>query len=210
MSMLGSCLVPSISLLNHSCDSNAHHLSEGLELVIRSMRKIAKGEEITISYIAPCLSAEERLKAVFTTYAFICQCNRCTEESEEQEILFSNSILHAQIGKAKSKLRALIDSVAAGAEELDGVETKMREICSATGRPWPMNASPLPELYAVLAEMLRKEQRWEKALQICLKTVYIIDPLCIRERLHPLRVKHLMDLCQVEAYVALGVSLINL
>lgn len=174
------------------------------------MRKIAKGEEITISYITPFLSAEERLKALFTEYAFICQCHRCNEESEEQENLFNNSILYAQVGKAKSKLQALLKSVAVGAEELDGVETKMREICSASGRAWPMNASPLPELYEVLAETLQRQQRWEKALQICLKRVFIIDPLCLRERLNPLRVKHLIDLCQVEAYVALGLSLINL
>lgn len=196
---LGSCLVPSATLINHSCDSNAHHLSEGPELVVRSSRKIAKNEEITISYIDSTQSFEDRQKALSTTYAFGCQCRKCTKGSEE--FLAGNSVFDAQIRTAKSKLHALFDALADGAQELDGVETKMQEICSETGKPWPMNTSPLPILYDLLARMFENEQRWGKALQLMLKIVYIIDPLRYPERLNPHRVKNLMELCQLEGYV---------
>lgn len=206
---LGSCLVPSATSINHSCDPNAHHLSEGPELVIRSVRKIAKNEEITISYIDSTQCFEERQKALSATYAFGCQCRKCTKGFEEQgEILTGNSVLDVPIRIAKSLLHALLDALKNGTQELDGVETRMREICSnsLSGKPWPINASPLPTLYELLARKLEAEQKWEKALYVWLKIVYIIDPLRYPERLNPHRVEHLMALCQLEGYVLLGVS----
>ena len=97
-------------------------------------------------------------------------------------------------------------------QELDGVETKMREICNEpfSGKPWPINASPLPILYELLARKFEDEQQWEKAFRVWLKIVYIIDPLRYPERLNPHRVEHLMALCQLEGYVPLGASLISL
>lgn len=201
---LGSCLVPGATLINHSCDPNAHHLSEGPELVIRSSRKIAKNEEITISYIDSTQSFEERQKALSTTYAFDCQCRKCTNGfKEQQEILTGDSVTDAPICNAKSKLHALLDTLADGNQELDGVEAKIREICNEpfSGKPWPINASPLPTLYELLARRFEDEQQWEKALYVWLKIVYIIDPLRFPERLNPHRVGHLMALCQLEGYV---------
>ena len=200
-------------MINHSCDPNAHHLSEGHKLVVRSSRKIAKNEEITISYIDYTQSFEERQKALSTTYAFGCQCPKCTKGFEEQEeILTGNSVLDAPIRNAKSKLHALLDALADGTQELDGVETKMREICNEpfSGKPWPINASPVPNLYELLARKFEDEQQWGKALCVRLKIVYIIDPLRYPERLNPHRVAHLMALCQLEGYVPLGVLLTKL
>ena len=207
---LGSSLVPSATLINHSCDPNAHHLSEGPELIVRSFRKIAKNEEITISSIDPTQSFEERQKALSTTYAFGCQCRKCTKGFEEQgEILTGNSVLDAPIRNAKYQLHALLDALADGIQELDGIETKMQEICNEafSGKPWPINASPLPTLYGLLARRFEDEQQWKKALLVRLKIVYIIDPLSYPERLNPHRVEHLMALCQLEGYVPLRMSL---
>lgn len=208
---LGSCLVPSATLINHSCDSNAHHISEGSELVVRSSRKIAKNEEITISYIDSTQSFEERQNALSTTYAFGCQCCKCTKGLEEQEeILTGNLVSDAPIRNAKSNLHALLDALVDGTQELDGVETKMRETCNESGKPWPINSPPLPALYLLLARKFETEQQWGKALKVWLKIVYIIDPIRYPERLNPHRVEHLMALCQLEGYVPLGASLTNL
>lgn len=201
---LGSSLVSSAALINHSCDPNAHHLSEGPELVVRSSRKIAKNEEITISYIESTQSFEDRQRTLSTTYGFGCQCRKCAKGFEEQgEILTGNFVLDAPIRNAKSKLHALVDALADGTQELDGVETKMREICNEpfSGKPWPINASPLPTLYELLARKFEDERQWERALHVWLKIVYIIDPLRYPERLNPHRVEHLMALCQLEGYV---------
>lgn len=206
---LGSCLVPGAALINHSCDPNAHHLSEGPELVIRSLRQITKEEEITISYVDPTQPFEERQKALYAAYGFACQCRKCTNGFEEQqEILTGDPVTDAPIRSANSKLHALVGTLAAvGDQELDGVETKIREICkeSLSGKPWPINASPLPILYEILARRFEDAQQWKKALQVWLKIVYIIDPLRFPERLNPHRLVHLMALCRLEGYVPFGV-----
>jgi len=206
---LGSCLVLGATLINHSCDPNAHHLSEGPELVIRSIRRIAKNEEITISYINPTQSFEERQKTLSTSYAFRCQCRKCTSGFEEQqEMLTGDSVIDSPIRNAKSKLHALVATLADGSQELDGVEIKIQEICSqsSSGKPWPISASPLPTLYELLARRFEIEQQWKKALQVWLKIVYIVDPLRFPERLSPHRVGHLMALCQLERYVLLDLT----
>lgn len=128
---LGSCLVPSATLINHSCDSNTHHFSEGPELVFRSSRKIAKNEEIVISYIVPTQSFEERHKALRKTYAFDCQCRKCIKGIKE--FLAGNSVFDPQIHKAKSELRALFDAFAHGTQELDGIETRSEKSVGKLG-----------------------------------------------------------------------------
>lgn len=210
---VGSCLVPGATLINHSCDPNAHHLSEESEVAIRSSRKIAKNEEITISYMDSTQSFEERQKTLFTTYAFGCQCRKCTNGfQEQQEILTGDSVVDAQIRIAESKLQALLNMLAEGNQELDGVETSIQEICNEppSGKPWPINAFPLPILYDLLATRFADEQQWKKALQIRLKIVYVIDPLRYPEKLNPHRVYHLMALCQLEGYVPLEFLLADL
>lgn len=176
----------------------------------RSSRKIAKNEEIIISYIDSKQSFKERQKALFTTYTFGCQCRKCTNGFEEQqEILTGDSVIDGPIRSTKSKLHAWLDTLAEGDQELDGVETKTREICHEpfSGKPWPISASPLPALYVLLARRFEDEQQWRKALYVRLKIVYIVDPLRFPERLNPHRVGHLMALCQLEGYVPLELTL---
>ena len=151
---LGSCLVPGAALINHSCYPNAHHLSEGPELVVRSCHKLAKNEEITISYIDSSQCFEERQKALFTAYAFACQCCRCTEGFEEQgEILTGDPALDTPIHFARSQLHALLHALADYNQDLSSVEAKIRETCNSLSprKPWPINISPIPDIYITLA-----------------------------------------------------------
>lgn len=200
---IGSCLVPGAALINHSCSPNAHHLSEGPELVLRSCRRIAKNEEITISYIDPTQSFEERQKALFTAYAFDCQCCRCTEGFEEQgEILTGDPILDAPIHIARSQLDALLHALVDDDQELSSVDARIQETYNSlsSGKPWPISISPIPTIYVTLATMFEEKQQWEEALRRGLKIVYVVDPLRYPERLNLHRVEDLMSLCQLEAY----------
>lgn len=200
---LGSCLVPGAALINHSCWPNAHHLSEGPESVVRSCRSIAKNEEITISYIDPTQSFEERQNALLTAYAFACKCCRCTEGSEEQgKMLTGDPILHTPTHRARSQLHALLSALVDDDQELGSVETKMREICNdlSSEKPWPIYISPIPNIYVTLARRFEEKQQWEKALHHWLRIVYVIDPLRYPDRLNVHRVENLMSLTQSEAY----------
>lgn len=199
---LGNCLVPSAALINHSCSPNSHHLSEGPELVVRSYRSIAKNEEITLSYVNSAQSLEERQKMLANGYGFGCQCLRCQKEYKEQETMaLKDSVPNASVLFAKSELYTLYIMLITGQHELNGVETKMRQICNQSGKPWPLNASPLPDLYVFLTERYEEEQQWQKALCTRLKLVYIINPLRYPQRIHPCRVEHLMTLSCLEWYV---------
>ena len=153
--MLGSCLVPGAALINHSCFPNTHHLSDGPELVVRSCRKIAKNEEITISYIDPTNSFRERQEALFTAYAFTCQCRRCLEGFEEHgEILTGDPNIDAPIHLARSELNDLLHALRIDDQDLSGVEARIQEICNKkrSGKPWPISAAPVPTIYVVLAK----------------------------------------------------------
>lgn len=203
---LGSCLVPCAALINHSCSPNAHHISEGPELVIRSCRPIAKNEEITISYVDQTRSLEDRQEALLTRYLFICECPRCARGLDEQgEILTGDPTLDKPIRVALSRLHALLDALVKDdkSQELSSVEATMREICheATPEKPWPINVHPIPTIYGALAKRFEDKREWEKAFFCQLKTVYVIDPLRYPERANPHRVESLMALCQLEKYV---------
>ena len=199
---LGSCLVPGAAMINHSCFPNTHHLSEGPELVVRSCRKIAKNEEITISYTDPTKSFKERQEALFTAYVFTCQCCRCSEGFEEHgEILTGDPIIDAPIHLARSELNNLLHALRIDDQELSSVEARIQEICNSQsfGKPWPINAAPIADIYVLLAGRLEDKQQWKEALHHWLNIVYVIDPLRFTDRINPHRVEHLMSLTQIEA-----------
>lgn len=201
---LGSCLDPGAALVNHSCRPNAHHLSEGPELVFRSCRRIAKDDEITISYIDPTQCFEERQKKLFIEYAFACLCSRCADGSEERvEMLTGDPTLDTSIGLARSQLHAMFYALADHDQELSSMEVKIRETFNSLSstKPWPIDFPPIPEIHVMLAKRFEMEQHWEKAIQYSLKIVYVIDPLRYPDRLNMHRVENLMSLTQVEGYV---------
>ena len=199
--MLGSCLVPGAALINHSCYPNAHHLSEGPELVVRSCRQIGKHEEIKIAYIDTTHSFKERQEALFTAYAFTCQCCRCSKGfGEHVEILTGDPTIDAPFHLARSELNDLLHALRIDDQELGGVEARIQEICSSegSGKPWPINTAPIPNIYVVLAQRFEEKQQWKEALYHWLKVVYVIDPMQYTDRFNPHRVEHLMSLAQLE------------
>ena len=107
-----------------------------------------------------------------------------------------------QIHSTKSDLHALLKSLAIGTLGVNDVEIQMQKLCAkvTSGKPWPIDAYPLPYLYQSLARKCELEQRWKKAFRYQLKIVYLIDPLRYLERWNPHRVENLMALCQLEGY----------
>jgi SET and MYND domain-containing protein len=60
--------------INHSCDPNAFAYFEGRKLHVRSLKKIAAGEEITICYLDPTLDVAARRALLKHEYLFDCNC----------------------------------------------------------------------------------------------------------------------------------------
>ena len=64
-------------MINHSCDPNAHVFFEGGQLRVRSLKAIAAGEEITVSYTPSMLNVASRKVLLDHKYFFDCYCEFC-------------------------------------------------------------------------------------------------------------------------------------
>lgn len=62
------------AVINHSCDPNAHVFFQGRQLKVRSLKKIAPGDEITICYLDPRMEMTNRQKILQREYFFECSC----------------------------------------------------------------------------------------------------------------------------------------
>lgn len=84
---LGSAVFPVGALLNHSCQPNCilmyQYDAEALCFVqhIRTLRRIAEGEELTHSYIDSGLVTNDRQSRLYQQFEFICSCSRCVRVS---------------------------------------------------------------------------------------------------------------------------------
>ena len=208
--MLGSCLIPTAAMMNHSCDDNTHPISQGPVLTVRSIRALKKNEELTITYINPARCIEERQEKLLEQYGFHCFCSRYRMAcNDPREFLTGDKSKDQQIHKARLELSGLIDAVIEGHQDPEEAKTAIRKLCQEAANPtsWPIFAYPLPSVHTVLAEMVDGQNRWEKALKIRIKLGYLIDPLCYPEPLEMQRVQNLMDLCQLERLVFLKMLL---
>lgn len=53
-------------------------LGYGPRLVVRSIKKIKKGEEVTVAYTDPLQPKAMRQSELWSKYRFICCCKRCS------------------------------------------------------------------------------------------------------------------------------------
>lgn len=66
--------------MNHACRPNAHYYfdAETLTQHVHALRTILPGEEITISYIDPAQTIEDRKASLETSWGFSCTCKACS------------------------------------------------------------------------------------------------------------------------------------
>ena len=68
------------SFFNHSCDPNCFYFGIANMLILKSIKDIKKGEELTISYIEPKPMALR--KNALLKWDFTCDCKYCKQEAE--------------------------------------------------------------------------------------------------------------------------------
>ncbi|KAJ3304969.1 hypothetical protein HDV03_002199 [Kappamyces sp. JEL0829] len=78
-SAIGVGLFPLTAMLNHSCQPNAVYATgdEG-QMVVKSIRPIAEGEQVFVSYVDLFAPRWERRGVLLTTKFFWCECQRCS------------------------------------------------------------------------------------------------------------------------------------
>lgn len=100
----GTGLYIEASVLNHSCDPNAATVYFGPTLVLKAIKPIATGDEITINYVDFTLDPFRRQTALLKSFYFRCLCHRC--ESNESHFKYKRIVsLRYQILNESLKVR---------------------------------------------------------------------------------------------------------
>lgn len=82
---VGIAFDPVASLINHSCDPNSVMTFDGRSLSVRTLKEIARDDELTISYIDNTNPTHKRQDELMERYFFKCECTRCTSYAESQD-----------------------------------------------------------------------------------------------------------------------------
>ena len=79
---IGSAVYPTVSLTNHSCAQNTMRYHEGNACVLRAVRTIEEGEEITDNYgfFYQMHSLSDRRLLMERQYFFRCECRACVAD----------------------------------------------------------------------------------------------------------------------------------
>ena len=76
-------LCPLFACLNHSCGSNATDVQTSCDhVVVRAVRAIKRGEEVTIQYRASTMDSVTRRRELREFWMFDCDCERCRDRTE--------------------------------------------------------------------------------------------------------------------------------
>ncbi|KAF3767117.1 SET domain-containing protein [Cryphonectria parasitica EP155] len=181
----GSFLDLVVSMINHSCDANAHVFFEGRELRCRALRDIPAGSEITVNYYpTPRLDVLLR-RSTLKQYMFItCNCHKCKDEMAEHVA----AAVDRQDHLAKFK-QGQLDLLKLG-EDAERAFSRSHTVKSCIsfqdqigniieksfpGGHWPHHIEPLPSIYRTLGSMYR-DMHYVVGLEFVLKgTIYVRD-----------------------------------
>ncbi|ELK10625.1 SET and MYND domain-containing protein 3 [Pteropus alecto] len=107
MQEVGVGLYPSMSLLNHSCDPNCSIVFNGPHLLLRAVRDIEAGEELTICYLDMLMTSEERRKQLRDQYCFECDCSRCQTQDKDADMLTGDEQVWKEVQESLKKIEEL-------------------------------------------------------------------------------------------------------
>jgi hypothetical protein len=87
------------SRFNHSCRPNVVRLRRGRKMHYIASRRVAKGDELCISYVPPRMA--EKREALLKDYGFACACGQCDRDDEVEvcdecgaEMLLGQCVMH--------------------------------------------------------------------------------------------------------------------
>ncbi|KAM6278950.1 histone-lysine N-methyltransferase SMYD3 [Porphyrio hochstetteri] len=184
MQDVGVGVYPSMSLLNHSCDPNCVIIFEGYQLLLRSIREIQIGEELTISYIESLMPTSERQKQLMRQYCFECDCLLCQNQEKDAEKLAGEEHAWKEVRDAVNEVRC------SKSKEWEQILSRCQNLLSSNkGRLPDTNIYQLDMLDIAMDACINLES-WEEALQYGTRT---LGPYRLHyPGFHPLRAVQLM------------------
>ncbi|MEE6462805.1 hypothetical protein FKM82_001706 [Ascaphus truei] len=84
---VGVGIFPNLCLINHDCWPNCTVIFNNGKIELRSLGKINKGEELSVSYVDFLNLSEDRRKQLKKQYYFDCTCEHCTKRSKDDLFL---------------------------------------------------------------------------------------------------------------------------
>ncbi|KAH9260057.1 hypothetical protein BASA81_001829 [Batrachochytrium salamandrivorans] len=117
-----------LAMVNHSCAPNCIKWGarDGVDhSEVRATRKIAKGEEITFSYLVPLLrSRTARRRALHGQFGFDCTCELC-------DLAVCPPALETGLEQAKETLELVLEQVESGEELIMDAKSAFAKVCKA-------------------------------------------------------------------------------
>ena len=104
------------SFCNHSCVPNGKRTFFGDVMVVRALLPLSQGDEITLGYISPDISIDERDKTLERDFGFQCDCWYCREEKVDGEAAHKRrkNISGTELPKAMALVHQAIGNARAG------------------------------------------------------------------------------------------------
>ncbi|KAM3939861.1 histone-lysine N-methyltransferase SMYD1 isoform 2-T2 [Leptodactylus fuscus] len=84
---VGVGIFPNLCLVNHNCWPNCTVIFNNGKIELRSLGKINKGDELSVSYVDFLNLSEERRKQLKKQYYFDCTCEHCTKGTKDDLLL---------------------------------------------------------------------------------------------------------------------------
>ncbi|XP_041418692.1 histone-lysine N-methyltransferase SMYD3 isoform X2 [Xenopus laevis] len=194
MQDVGVGLYPSMSLLNHSCDPNCVIVFEGTCLLLRTVKEIPKGEELTISYIDVKMPTQGRRDQLQRQYSFTCDCHRCLIRDKDEDMLAGDADTSREVERSVSRLEELLSQNKAE-EALNLCKTLMNRYYLPD-----KNIHQLKVLDCAMDACINLGL-WEEALQFGLQT---LEPYSLYySNYHPVRAVQLMKVGKLQNYQGL-------
>ncbi|KAM9316757.1 histone-lysine N-methyltransferase SMYD3 [Gastrophryne carolinensis] len=191
MQDVGVGLYPSMSLLNHSCDPNCVIVFEGTCLQLRTVKKIDKSEELTISYIDVKMPSDLRQIQLQRQYCFRCDCNRCLSKDKDEDMLSGD------INSSKDMERSVITL-----KELQ-CQLKDKEVLSLSKKLLSNCGLPYKNIHLLNILDLAMDScinlgMWEEALKFGIQT---LEPYSLYySNYHPVRAVQLIKVGKLQLH----------
>ncbi|KAI9838683.1 MAG: hypothetical protein M1819_004997 [Sarea resinae] len=215
---IGICVDPLAASINHSCDYNSVVTFDGPCLYVRTLRPLAKDEEVSISYIDCTNPFARRQSDLKDRYFFTCTCAKCKKgtSGKEDAILTpapdeEDSDSEPDVGPDSALVRATeaagFSTLESAKHVLDNEELHFRlasglRLFSGSSSFWPIYRQPWPSIRQQYAIACISTGNWTQALGHMLFIYFYIDPVLFPQSFHPVRVVHNWTLAILILHVA--------
>lgn len=204
---MGLAFDPVLCTANHSCFPNAYIVFLGPLVSMRSLVRIAKDEEIFISYVDTTNPYGIRHAELVERYCFECQCSKCGLDSQQKDGFSRPTGTPAndwEVGSDKLQMQ-MFERLEEGRREKDSriAATKLQSILDtcAASKMWPITRQPSPAARNEMFASLCSNGDASAALIHATKIYFLIDPVLYVQEAHPVRVVHTWALIKTLLWV---------